>query len=475
LASPEEKRKLARQFFTRATQAEGKQNWEYAVEMWRNAVKLDPENQDFRLHLRQAQRQVYGNNGSGAKMASLRLRGFRSKAKKAASKEEWNQADNIAEEGLTVNPWDASLLAEVGRYCMERGFHNIAAINYKWAVDQEPENKEYLRNLGAALEAQAKYNEAIIIWDRIHKLDPMDSEARTKVTQLNAAQVMDRGGYEEAGDTRDVKKQGEPQSAYDAFDPGAKKEEVIGPGMSAEEDMKRAIRKNPEEVEAYVKLGQYYRTNKRYEEASELLQQALQVSGGDPTVREQFEDAELEKMEHNFELAKQAATADPEDDVAKENALALRDELVKRKIAVLNGRIETYPRDSKLKYELAKLLYQVKQHEKAIPHLQKASADQRLTADVGVLLAKCFISVKKPSLAVSNLTKAIPAINTHERPELFCEAHYLLGQLMEAKKDYAKAEEHYNEVIGVDYEFRDALQRLENLQSREDDDKESPE
>ena len=151
---------------------------------------------------------------------------------------------------------------------------------------------------------------------------------------------------------------------------------------------------------------------------------------------------------------------------AKDNAIALRDELIKQEITILNSRIETYPRDSKLKFDLAKLLCQIKQHEKAIPLLQKASADQRLTADVGVLLGKCFIAVKKHTLAVSSLSKAIPAINTHDRPELFCDAHYLLGQLMEAKKDYAKAEEHFNEVIGIDYEYRDALQRLEKLQAR---------
>lgn len=470
MTSPEDKRKLARQFFSRATQAESKQNWGYAVEMWRNAVKLDPENQDFRVHLRLAQRQSHGNNGTGKRMATLTLRGYRSKAKKAASKEDWNAADNIAEEGLTVNPWDASLLVEVGRACLERGFNNVAAINYKWAVDQEPENREYLRNLANVLEVQAKYNDAIVIWDRIYKMDPMDSEARTKVTQLNAKQVMDHGGYEDADDTRDVKKQDEqPRSAYDDFDPGAKKDEAIGPGMSVEADMQRAIRKNPENVEPYIKLGQYYRTNKRFEESAEILRQALQASGGDPTVREQLEDVELDILRNNFELARSAAAADPKDEVAKDNALALRDEVIKREISVFSSRIETYPRDSRLKLELARRFYQVKQFEKAIPLLQKASADQRLTAEVGVLLGKCFISVKKATLAISSLNKALPAIDIHERQDLFCDAHYLLGQLMEAKNDYAKAEEHYTEVIGQDYQYRDALQRLENLQGREEE------
>ena len=76
---------------------------------------------------------------------------------------------------------------------------------------------------------------------------------------LNAKQVMDRGGYEDADDTKDVKQ--EQKSAYDDFDPGAARsgQQEIGPGMSEEADLQRAIRKNPEAVEAYLRFGQYYR------------------------------------------------------------------------------------------------------------------------------------------------------------------------------------------------------------------------
>lgn len=464
MASEEEKRKIARQFFTRATQAESKQNWDYAVEMWQNAVKLVPDNQEFRLHLRLAQRQKHGNNGKGTK--SLTVRSLRSKAKKASSKEEWAETDNIAEQGLNLNPWDAGLLAEVARSCFERGFHNMAAINYHWAVEQDKDNIDLLKKLAESLEIQAKYKEAITIWERIHKLDPMDSSARSKVTQLHAETVMDRGGYEDADSTENVK---QPQkSAYDDFDPGAAKsgQQEVGPGMSVEADLKRAIRKNPEAVEPYLKLATHYRGNKQLKEAAETLKEAMQVSG-DPKVRELYEDVSLDLNRHNYELARSAAAADPEDEIAKENAKALQIELMKQEISVLSGRVETYPRDSKLKYELAKRLCQVKQHEKAIPLLQKASADNRLTAEVGVLLGKCFVAVKKQNLAVTSLLKAIPAIDTHDQPDLYCDAHYLLGQLFEAKKDFPKAEEHYNEVISLNYEYRDALQRLEKIQGEE--------
>jgi tetratricopeptide (TPR) repeat protein len=464
LASEEEKRKIARQFFTRATQAESKQNWDYAVEMWQNAVKLVPDNQEFRLHLRLAQRQKHGNNGKGTK--SMTVRSLRSKAKKASSKEEWAEADNIAEQGLNLNPWDVGLLTEVGRSCFERGFHNMAAINYNWAVEQDKENIDLMKKLAESFEVQAKYKEAIAIWERIHKLDPMDSNARSKVTQLHAETVMDRGGYEDAEDTKSVRQ--EQKSAYDDFDPGASKsgQPEVGPGMSVEADLKRAIRKSPETVEPYLKLASFYRSNKQLEQAAETLKEGMQVSG-DLKVRELYEDVSLDLNRHNYELARAASAADPEDEITKDNVKALKIELMKQEISVLSSRVETYPRDSKLKFELAKRFYQVKQIEKAIPLLQKASADNRISAEVGVLLGKCFIAVKKANLAISSLTKALPAIDTHDQADIFCDTHYLLGQLFEAKKDLAKAEEHYNEVIGLNYEYRDALQRLEKIQGVE--------
>ena len=64
---------------------------------------------------------------------------------------------------------------------------------------------DLLKKLAESLEIQAKYKEAITIWERIHKLDPMDSSARSKVTQLHAETVMDRGGYEDADSTENVK------------------------------------------------------------------------------------------------------------------------------------------------------------------------------------------------------------------------------------------------------------------------------
>lgn len=463
--SDDDKKRFAVQFYMRASQAEQKQNWEYAAEMWRNATKLDPDNEKFRGGLRFAQRKSLMDDKSKAK-SGMKLRGIKGKVKKALAKEEWKEADHLAEEGLMMNPWDAQLLADVGRACAERGFLKMACMNYKWAVMEDKENKALLKTFAIALEAMAAYDEATNVWDRIYKLDPMDSEARSKITSLGALKMMDRGGVEDAESTLDVK---QGTSAYDDFDPGVQraKQEVVGPGQSAEADLQRAIRKNPEKPDSYVQLGELYRKQKNYSQAIEILQQAVDVSGGDPNIREILEDVEIDSLKQNYEIAKKTASQEPDDTVHQENLKALQQELLKRQLQVLFSRVERYPKDTRLRLELGKTLYNVKQFEKAIPHLQRASGDQRLVADVNVLLGKCFYQVKKHTLAIGSLKKAATAINPIDQTDLFCETHYLLGYLFEMQKDYPAAEEHFQEVIGVNYEYRDALDRLEKIQSRE--------
>ena len=80
-----------------------------------------------------------------------------------------------------------------------------------------------------------------------------------------------------------------------------------------------------------------------------------------------------------------------------------------------------------------------------------------------LLLAKCFIQEKKGILARKQLEKAVPKLNPQEHRESFLDAHYYLGRLCEEAKDVDKAEEHYGEVLAVDYEYKDALKRLESL------------
>jgi len=458
-----DKNKIAADCWRKGTEAMTRENWDYAIDMFSKSVILVPDNLMYRQTLRGCERKKYKDNGTGAKMSSVKLMGVRGRIKKSRIQKDWAAVDKAAEEGMAVNPWDAQLNTDQAEACDHLGFDDCALFGFQNAATFDRKTKAYTRNFAMALEKRGDYSNAIKCWEHVTKLDPDDLEARHKVGDLSTKSVIEKGGYEGAQDSKDVKTGG--GSAYDAYRPsgGRGQPAADGPGMDAEKDLERAIRKEPENVNNYISLAEHYRSERRYDESLETYQKALDLSGGDQNVRQEMEDVELLALKANLELAKDRVRSDPDDATARQNAGALAGELVQREIEVFTARVERYPKDSKLKFELAQRLVRVRKVPQAIPYLQQASSDQRLEVDVLLMLGECFVSEKKNELGLRQFQKAIPKLDPHDRPDMFKKAHYMVGRICETLGKNEEAEEHFNEVLAIDYGYKDVLQRLEAL------------
>lgn len=467
--SPEEqrRRKLATDCYKRGSEAMAKQNWDYSCEMFGTAVKVVPDNVVYRQSLRGVQRKKYKDNKTGASMAFLKINGVRSKIKKARAAKNWVEMDQAAEEGLTINPWDGQFNADLGEAARERGFNEVAVFAYETAVspDGAPENKDFLIALAGMYEIRRDYTRAVSTLEKVMRLDPLNGAVRSKINALGASEVMHKGNYDDAENTRDVRtdiKQGYEESVKGNAKTSG---EMLAPGESQENDLQRAIKKDPGNVANYLKLADYYKREGKLEEAAKTFKLALDVSG-DANIREQMEDVELDMVRKNVQFAKEAAAQAPGDESAKQNAFDLQKELRDQEIEVLSRRIERYPADLKLKHELAMRFMAAAKHPLAIPLLQAASKDIRLEAQVLVSLGKCFLAQKQNALATRQFTKAVEKLNSVEQPEPFKECHYLLGRLSEAGGDLQAAETHYSEVMAVDYAYKDNAKRLEEIQRK---------
>ncbi|MBX3442956.1 MAG: tetratricopeptide repeat protein [Planctomyces sp.] len=450
-----DREKWAAVWFRKGVEAMNKQNWPLAVESFAMCVTMKPDNLGFRQNLRGCTQKKYADNGSGAgALAKTKLMGIRSRIKKARAAGAWNEVDKACEEGLQLNPWDVQLNAELANACKEQGWTEIAAWSYALARKSDMNNIELNKALAAVLEGRGQYKEAVAVWEHLYKLDPKNGEARSKIMGLQTKETTERGGYDDATSTRDVRI-GKPA-------PGRGKE-TVAPGQSIEVDLKHAIRKEPEKVENYMKLADHYRRNRNLDAAQELLQKALEVSGSDAGVREILEDVELEQLVANLELAK-AAAATSGSDTDRQNSAALAQELLKREVEVLSARVERYPADLNRKYELATRFMRMQKWALAIPLLQKASQDPRMKGKALVALGKSFLYDKKVSLARGQFERSLPELNSEQDPDSFKEAHYLLARVCEELGDKTSAEKYYGEVLVHDYEYKDAKDRLEKLQ-----------
>jgi tetratricopeptide (TPR) repeat protein len=458
--SAEDRRKLAAQCWRTGNDAMQNENWDYSIQMFSQCVKIEPDNILFRQALRGVEMKKYGNNKTGAKMGGMKLMGPRGRIKKARMSKNWDAVDKAAEDGLAINPWDAQLNAEVGDAARHQEHAAVAAFAYEKAVECDPQNKEYCRVLAELYEERGDFKLATGVWERIFRLDPMDGEARTRSHQAATKQVIDRGGYEGADSTKGVMADHEVAKRLNIQTGN----QVDGPGQSEEADLQRAIRKEPDAPEGYMKLAEFYRRNKQLEDAKQMLEKSVEITGGDASLRELVEDVELEILEHNLRLARENAG---DDEAAGAKVKELAREHLLRETEILRGRVDRYSSDLKLKFRLGECFMRDKKYASAIPLLQQSTQDTRLEVKALTNLGKCFMQEKKYPLARRQFEKAVPKLNAHEQVDSFKDVHYWLGRLCEAASDHESAENHYGEVLAVDYEYRDCLNRLESLQGGE--------
>ena len=124
-------RKMGTDCWKRGSEAAAKQDWDFAIQMYGQAVAFVADNLAFRQTLRSAEQKKYGDNKSGAKMATMKLLPVRARIKKAAGKAEWDAVDKAAEEGLAINPWDARINSSLGEACRKRGYTDVAIFCYQ--------------------------------------------------------------------------------------------------------------------------------------------------------------------------------------------------------------------------------------------------------------------------------------------------------------------------------------------------------
>lgn len=459
----DDKKRLAAECWRRGTEAMQKENWDYAIQMFSQCVRFDAANLLFRQTLRGCEFKKYGGNKSGAKMSGMRLMGPRGRIKKGQLQKAWTAVEEACEEGLAINPWDPQLHADLGEATKHLGYKEIAAYCYERAVENDPGSKLFLRTLAELYEERGDFKLAVVCWERICKIDPQDGEARQRSRQAATNQVIDKGGYEGAENTKGVLADHEVQKRLNIQKEGS----ADGPGQSEEADLQRAIRKEPDNKDNYLKLGDLFRRNGKLEDARQMFEKACELTGNNANVRELVEDCEIDMMRKNVELARERAGKSA-DDAVKARFKELQRELLLREMEVLRTRVDRYPADLRIKFQLAECFQKEGKFALAIPLFQQASQDTRLEVKALCGLGMCFLQEKKYPLAKRQFEKAVPKLSLHDAPDLFKEVHYWLGRLCESAKDRDSAESHYSEILAVDYEYKDTLKRLERLQSGEE-------
>jgi tetratricopeptide (TPR) repeat protein len=455
----EKAKEKAKMFFQYGNDAAMKNNHDYAIDMYTRACKIDPDNLIYRQALRGIERRKFGNDPSKVgKLVGMKTNPIRLKAKGSKAKGNWKQVIETSEEVFVINPWDIGASRDAAEACEQLEYHPVA----QWlleSVQAQATEADFFRHLAHVEELNAAWQKAIQAWERVKKLDPTDEVASRKVNALSANATMQRAGLSDAIDKRN-----EQAAAPPAPPTEAELEAMALQKLTPEQRLTKEIQEHPERAGPYLDLADIYKGRNQLEEAEKALARGLKALPDDETLRLNYSDVQIRRIQHAIEVTTKRSQEKPLDETIKAQLHKFKTMLTDYELKEYSRRAKLHPDDLSAQLQLGLRLAGAGKHQEAIAAFQLARNNPAMRVEALLNLGMSFEAMNSPKLAERNYQDALKAADSSD-VNVTNALHYRLGRVAEAQGNTQVAEEHYNEVAANDYSYLDVADRLKNLSS----------
>ncbi len=441
----------AQNFTNRGRQALESGRYELAMDMLMEAVSAAPDVLETRKLLRAAQIANFrrnGKSGLGAKFGAMMAR---QKIMALVKKGEGVEAMAEAEKLLCQNPLDADNIEAAVKAAEAAGKTDHAAISIEAAYECSNKDPALLERIATYYQMAKNWTKARDAFRKLSEIKPGDQRILQLLKNTEAQATMNAGWEQTAG------KKGGFQALI-ANKEQAKKLDQANKAVITGDDADALIQEKIEQIAQEPKnmnfrraLARLYIQSKRYGEAIECLQEAIEFAGVmDPELDRMLSQTTILYYDQQIELLTQEGRAEE-----AEQMKADRDQFVFDDLA---ARVERYPNDLHLRYELGVQYYTYQYYDEALEHLQLAQKSPKDRLWALYYLAMCFLAKEQVDMGVMQLETARDAIPTMD--DLKKKVVYQLGLCAEAAGDLDKAYQYYKDVYSTDVGFEDLSERM---------------
>ena len=441
----------AQNFTNRGRQALESGRYELAVDMLMEAVSAAPDVLETRKLLRAAQIANFRRNGKAGFGAKLTYMMARQKIMALVKKGQGVEAMAEAEKLLSQNPLDADNIEAAVKAAEAAGKTDHAAISIEAAYECSNKDPALLERIATYYQMAKNWTKARDAFQKLAEIKPGDQRIMQLLKNTEAQATMNAGWEQTAG------KKGGFQALI-ANKEQAKKLDQANKAVITGDDAEALIQEKLAQIEAEPKnmnfrraLARLYIQNKRYGEAIECLQSAIEFAGVmDPELDRMLSQTTIQYYDQQIEILTQNGQADEAAEMK-----ANRDQFVFDDLA---ARVERYPNDLHLRYELGVQYFTYEYYDEALEHLQLAQKSPKDRLWALYYLAMCFLMKGQADMAVMQLETARDAIPTMD--ELKKKIVYRLGLCAEESGDLQKAYQYYKDVYSTDVGFEDLSERM---------------
>jgi tetratricopeptide (TPR) repeat protein len=454
-------------FFEKARRAAESSNFDYAIEMYLDGLRVDPEEVEdghIKLHALALQRKEKGGKGPTMmeKVKSLRPRRGQEPLEQLLS----------AEYLFTKDPDHLHYAESMLKAAVEGNYKKTA----KWIADLlfqlntnsgKPSAQTYIL-LKDSYSSIGQFDRALVACQYAVKMRPQDGDLSDEFKRLSAELTMSRGKYDqEGGDFRKSIKDREVQERMQSQESVVKTEDYR---VKAINDAREDLAEEPGVAGHIFNLAQALsdmEEDKFENEAIELLEKAY-IEKKDFSFKDRAGLIVIRQINRRLRQAKDALDEKPDDAAAKDTVERLVKQLNDTKREHYRLCVANYPTDLRAKYEYANCLLQNKQYDEAIPLFQDASRDPRNKISALGKIGLCFYLKGWFADAIDVFNQAIEAYEITD-DSTAKEMRYNLGRAYEAMGDTEKALDIYRKIAQLDFAYKDVRQRVDALRKKQQD------
>ena len=433
------------------------QNFDYAIAIFSQVLQKEPAFFDCRQALRATQFKKTGASSSWLKKAFSKTGSSPFLAKgQVLLRTNPAEALNQAEQILNSDYHNSSAHQLLADAAMLLDLPKTAILSLEILFKNSPKDKGVVLDLGRAYSAANEIDKAEAIYTELYNANPGDQEILKELKNLSARKTMKDGGYEGLekgqGSYRDILKNKDQAVSLEQENRQVKSEDVAGRLI---EEKEARLAQEPNNMNLLRQIAELYVEKKQFDRALECFAKVQQAGAGDATLERVISETQQKKF------ATALAQLDPQapDYVEiSEQIKAGRDAFI---LSEAKQRVDRYPNDLQLRFELGQLYLSLGKISEAIQELQKAQNNPQRRIQVMGLLGQCFARRGMNDLAARKLQDAIKEKLTfdEEKKELV----YALGSVLEKMGKAGEAIEQFKQIYEIDIGYRDVAKKVDDF------------
>ena len=433
-------------------------NLEIAIDLLYQCMELEPTSFRVRKFLRAASLQLSTKAKPSSiklKLAELGAMPAYMKASMLHSSGKINEALLASEKLIEQAPLCAKYVILASECAMAAKEEETAVMLLETAFQVDMKDETIMHALADLYISIEDWHKAREILAALVNRHPQDGVLLAKLKDTEARMTM-AGSWDEVAKSDEkegFRKLIKDKGTAEKLDMQAK---AVVTGNDAEAiiaEQKAKIERDPKNLNYYRALARVFQQQKRFDEAVDTIEAARKINSADPELDRLLSVVRIQSFDARIETLRAENKKAEADALQTERNQYVFDDLVQR--------VERYPNDLRLRYELGLQYLQYKAYDEAIQQFQlsQRSPKERSASLHG--LASCVRAKGQKDMAIMQLETALeqlPVMDDMRKAVVFD-----LGELAEESGDIERAFKLYKEVYGADIAYRDIDKKMERI------------